>query len=120
MMETAVTQVADKRSHHLRVPVNASEKAAIEGCAAQVNLSVAAWLRSVGQGITPRSTCDMAAIDDLLRINADLGRLGGLLKLWLTDEPRALRFGVKDIRALLHKIEDTHDLLGAHVRKLAR
>lgn len=122
MMETAATQevVTDKRSHHLRVPVNSQEKAVIERYAALTNQSVAAWLRSVGQGIVPRSSCDLKGIEDLLRINADLGRLGGLLKLWLTDEPRALRFGVGNIRDLLHKIEGTQEKLLAGIEKFFR
>ena len=39
----------------------------------------------------------------------DLGRLGGLLKLWLTDDPRTARFGDATILALLGRIEATQD-----------
>jgi hypothetical protein len=55
----------------------------------------------------------------LARINGDLGRLGGLLKLWLTDDPRTARFGESTIRAVLARIEDTqskmHEVMRAVV-----
>jgi hypothetical protein len=34
-------------------------------------------------------------------------RLGGLLKLWLTNDERTAAFGKSNILALLNKIEDT-------------
>ena len=49
------------------------------------------------------------ASSELVRINGDLGRLGGLLKLWLTDDVRTLQFGEATILALLGRIEATQD-----------
>ena len=53
----------------------------------------------------------ISAFDDcpVVRVNGDLGRLGGLLKLWLTDDPRTARFGDATILALLGRIEATQD-----------
>jgi len=48
-------------------------------------------------------------VRELVRVNGDLGRLGGLLKLWLTDDPRTARFGDATILALLGRIEATQD-----------
>ena len=52
-------------------------------------------------------------VRELARINGDLGRLGGLLKLWLTDDRRTAHFGEATIRALLARIEATQDQMGA-------
>ena len=60
-------------------------------------------------GYQVRSLVDNKRVEDLARINGDLGRLGGLLKLWLTDDPRTARFGESTIRAVLSRIEDTQD-----------
>ena len=49
-------------------------------------------------------------MEELARINGDLGRLAGLLKLWLTNDARTARFGESTIRAVLAKIEDTHKM----------
>lgn len=51
--------------------------------------------------------CGLPACPDLARINGDLGRLGGLLKLWLTNDARVAQFGESTIRAVLSRIEDT-------------
>jgi hypothetical protein len=98
-----------RKERQLRVPVLPTEEAAIKKMAASAGLSVAAYLRNVGMGYQVRGILDNKRVEELARINGDLGRLGGLLKLWLTDDPRTLRYGESTIRALLSKIEDTQD-----------
>jgi pyruvate-formate lyase len=44
-------------------------------------LSVSAFVKRVCTGFPVPSRVDQAAIRDLLRINADIARLGGLLKM---------------------------------------
>ncbi|PZR07974.1 MAG: conjugal transfer protein TraJ, partial [Flavobacterium psychrophilum] len=41
----------------------------------------------------------------------DLGRLGGLLKLWLANDPRTVDFSPSLIKTLLAKIESTRQEL---------
>jgi hypothetical protein len=97
------------RSRQLHVPVLPDEEAAIKEMAASTGLPVAAYLRNVGLGYQVRSILDNKRVEELARINGDLGRLGGLLKLWLTDDRRTAQYGERLIRALLTKIEDTMD-----------
>ena len=73
----------DQRLPEIRV--TAAERAAIEVGAERVQMSTAAYLRALGLGHDPPSKVDLRAIHELGRLRADLGRLGGLLKLWLTD-----------------------------------
>jgi hypothetical protein len=47
--------------------------------------------------------------DHLLDDTGDLGRLGGLLKLWLTNDARTAQFGNSTIRAVLSRIEATQE-----------
>jgi len=103
------TKQPTRKARHLRVPVLPDEEAAIKKMAASAGLPVAAYLRNVGLGYQVRGILDNKRVEELARINGDLGRLGGLLKLWLTDDPRTARFGESTIRALLSKIEDTQD-----------
>lgn len=98
-----------KQHKVLRVPVLPAEEAAIKKMAASAGLPVAVYLRNVGMGYQVRGILDNKRVEELARINGDLGRLGGLLKLWLTDDPRTVQFGESTIRALLSKIEDTQD-----------
>lgn len=65
-----------------------SERQAIEENAHQSGLSVSRFLRVVGIGMPVRSMADQKAVKALARINADMGRLGGLLKALLTNEER--------------------------------
>ena len=67
------------------------------------------YLRDVGQGYQIKGVMDYQHVRELVRVNGDLGRLGGLLKLWLTDDVRTLQFGEATILALLGRIEATQD-----------
>jgi hypothetical protein len=112
-------QTSHKRIHHLRVPVLPKEKETIEASASKAGLSVAKYLREVGQGYTILGTIDQTAVAELTQINADLGRLGGLLKLWLTskDKLRVLN-DTGRIRALLKKIESTQAEMHSEIFKI--
>ncbi|MCK0505283.1 conjugal transfer transcriptional regulator TraJ [Aromatoleum anaerobium] len=103
---------AGKRKHHLRVPVFPDEKNLIEEQAQRAGMSVARFLREVGQGYRVDGVVDYEQVRELARINGDLGRLGGLLKLWLTNDERTAQFGEATIRAVLSRIEATQDQMG--------
>jgi hypothetical protein len=102
-----------KHGTHLRVPVLAHEKSAIEHHADAVGLSVAAYLRNIGLGHEVTSMLDYRRVDDLAKINGDLGRLGGLLKLWLTNDERLRQVKAEEIREVLNKIERNQDVMRA-------
>jgi hypothetical protein len=107
-----------RKHKHLRVPVLPDEAAQIARNAAAAGKPVAAYLRCVGLGYEVRGILDNRRIEELARINGDLGRLGGLLKLWLTNDARTEAFGEATIRALLSKIEDTQDTMHGVMRKV--
>ena len=109
-----------KRTHHLRVPVFEFEKKAIEAQAKQAGLSVACYLREVGQGYRISGVVDLEQVRELAKINGDLGRLGGLLKLWLTNDARTAHFGEDMIRALLKRIENTQNQLSEVMKLIVR
>lgn len=109
-----------KRSHHLRVPVLPDEQEKIEGMAKQVGLSVAAYLREIGQGYQVTGVVDYEQVRELARINGDLGRLGGLLKLWLTDDFKAAEIGKPVIVALLKRIEANQSEMALVMKKIVR
>jgi len=119
-MEKDTKQTGRKRRHHLRVPVFPNEKEEIERQARQAGLSVARYLREVGQGYEIKGITDYERVRELARINGDLGRLGGLLKLWLTDDARTAKFGEATILALLGRIEATQDEMGRVMKAVVR
>jgi hypothetical protein len=100
--------------------VTPDEKAAIEEFARQTGRSTSGFLRMLGLGYEPRSIVDNDRVEELAKINGDLGRLGGLLKLWLTNDVRTARFGEATIRAALTRIEDTQDKMVDVMRSIVR
>ncbi|AJE23497.1 MULTISPECIES: conjugal transfer transcriptional regulator TraJ [Azotobacter] len=104
-----------RKDIHLRVPVLPEEKAAIEDKARAAGKSVAAYMRAVGLGYEVGSVIDAELVGELSKINADQGRLGGLLKLWLTNDERFAGFDEATMRAtikaVLGKIDATQDAL---------
>jgi hypothetical protein len=115
-MDSNTTTAGKQR--HLRVPVHPDEEQQIKRNAAMTGRSVAAYLRNVGLGYQIRGILDNKRIEELARINGDLGRLGGLLKLWLTNDERTAQFGEATIRAVLSKIEATHDSMHMVIKQV--
>jgi len=112
--ETKVT----RKYKHLRVPVLPEEEEQIVHNAKAAGKPVAVFLRLIGQGYEARSIVDNRRLEELMRINGDLGRLGGLLKLWLTNDERTAEFGEATIRAVLSKIEATQDQMQNVMREV--
>lgn len=113
-----------RRDRDLRVPVRPEEAQIIEAQARSVGMTIAAYLRAVGTGYQPRAIVDREQVNEMLRINGDLGRLGGLLKLWLSDDAKLAAFDRGQIRQVilsaLRRIEDNQaelrDVVGRALR----
>jgi len=106
-----------RRKHRLYVHVTEIERGRIVELAETTRLSVSSYLRALGQGYMPKSTLDHQAVLALARVSADQGRLGGLLKLWLSEKP-GQGASVGDVRRLLHQIELVQEELRQLVRRL--
>ena len=65
---------------HLRVPVEPEEGKIIREQAEKCGLSISEYLKKLGLGYEPTSIIDNQKVNELAKINGDLGRLGGLLK----------------------------------------
>ena len=102
-------RITRKGSPPIKVYCLPEERELIEANAKMAGISVARYLRDVGQGYQVKGVMDYHYVRELVRVNGDLGRLGGLLKLWLTDDPRTARFGDATILALLARIEATQE-----------
>ena len=109
-----------KGSPPIKVYCLPDERERIEANARAAGLSLSAFLLAVGQGYRVQGVTDYEQVRELARINGDLGRLGGLLKLWLTDDVRTAKFGEATIRALLNRIEATQDEMGRVMHSVVR
>ncbi|HRB46551.1 MAG TPA: conjugal transfer transcriptional regulator TraJ [Nitrosomonas sp.] len=114
------TNPKNKRKYklHLRVPVEPEEGKIIREQAEKCGLSISEYLKKLGLGYEPTSIMDNQKVNELAKINGDLGRLGGLLKLWLSDDRRAAHFDKKTINGLLKDIEETRTQMTAIMMKI--
>lgn len=74
-----------RRGKPIEVWVSDEEKEAIAQKADQAGLSRSAYLRALGLEKEINSRVDLTAIKELVKVNGDFGRMGGLLKMWLTE-----------------------------------
>lgn len=110
--------ITRKNSPPIKVYCLPVERKEIELLAVGAGLSMSTYLLNVGLGYRVPGILDNKRVEELARINGDLGRLGGLLKLWLTDDERTASFGESTIRAVLGKIEATQAEMLAVMRKV--
>jgi hypothetical protein len=101
-----------KGAQRLRVPVSPADKRVIEANARAAGLTVAPYLRRLGLQQPVSGILDLQAVNELARIAADQGRLGGLLKLFLMQDDKLEALGgQRDLRArvvtLLHRVLET-------------
>lgn len=88
-----------------QVRMTPEEYAEIQSKAGAFGLSFPQYLRDCAMDRPIRSKVDFLAVRELSQTRADLGRLGGLLKLWLTGEHRSAHGFNTDIRTLLDDIK---------------
>jgi hypothetical protein len=70
----------------LTVYVTDDEHEEIKRTASLAQKSVSEFVKMLALGFEPKSKIDQEAVLALMKVNADLGRLGGLLKLGLVDQ----------------------------------
>ena len=113
-----------RRERFLHIRVSAEEAEVIAAHARAVGMTVGAYVRAVAAGYQPRAIVDRERVHEMLRVNGDLGRLGGLLKLWLSDDAKLNQFDRGQIRRVilsaLRRIEETQtelrDVVGRALR----
>ena len=88
----------------ISVRVTPEERERIAVLAKQCSLPMSTYLRQLGLGYVPRSTVDQNAIREVAELGADLGRVGGLLKLWLADNRRVGLARSLDVPKLLDEV----------------
>ena len=110
----------ERRDKKLRIPVLPIEDAEIKSKATDAGLTVAEYLRNLGLGYQVPSIVDSRQVDSLLKINGDLGRLGGLIKLWLTNDKRTKLIGKSQLHLTLDSIRNTQSTMLDVIMKLKK
>lgn len=119
-MDAKKTAATRKSTPPIKVYCLPGERAEIEALAAASGNSASTYLRLVGLGYRVEGIVDAQQVRELVRVNGDLGRLGGLLKLWLANDARVAAFKPATIVALLSKIEATQDVMSLIMETVVR
>jgi hypothetical protein len=77
---------ARRRGTPIEVRVTDEERAAITKRADEAGMSQSGYLHAVGLNTPIRSVVDLTVVADLVNAIGDLGRVAGLLKLWLSEK----------------------------------
>ena len=107
------------RRNRIDVWCNDEEFARIKATAVASGLSISEYLRTLGRGYEPRSTFDSKIVDRLAQLHADQGRLGGLLKFWLSNRKNEGAPAVSE-RSVLQQIERLQATIAKLVLQEAR
>ena len=91
---------ARRKLQPLKVYCTEKERDRIEFQARTAGMSVSEYQRKVGIGEPVRSRVDKQAVKSLAKVNADLGRAGGLLKMLLKNEERLLGYTGAELKTL--------------------
>ena len=104
----------------LKVYCFPDERETIEQQARSTGLSKSSYLLRVGMGYPIRSIVDHHQVEELVKINGDLGRLGGLLKLWLSNEKSVGGIEARTVRETLKKIDRAQEQMLALMQRVIR
>ncbi|MBA8839772.1 plasmid mobilization protein [Ochrobactrum sp. RH2CCR150] len=108
------------RNRRIEVWLTPNEEAKLAERANVTGHSRSAYLRNVGLNHPIRSVVDLKAVADLAKVNGDLGRVAGLLKLWLAEKrgQGARSIEVETMMQDFRKLqEQVHQIMGQIVRE---
>lgn len=94
-----------KRTRLIAVRATPEEVAAIQSRARDCSMAPSTLMRELALNHRPASTVDRQAIARLARLQGDLGRLGGLLKMWLSNDERLALGESLDVPGIVRGID---------------
>ncbi len=111
-MDRTGTKEVENRMRTMRFRVTGDEGQAITERADQTGLTLSAYLRAAAMGHPVTSVIDVNLALELCKVNGDLGRVAGLLKLWLSEKrgqgakPVDVENLMNDFRALKEQMRE--------------
>lgn len=104
----------------LHAYLTAEEYGQVAASAAKAGLSISTFVKRVCLGNPVDSLVDQQAVLLLIKSKADLGRLGGLFKMALSEEKYKDREQAAEFRSLLRSIEKNQEKLAREYSVLVR
>lgn len=98
--------------------VSEDEKNKINIKSQECGLSRSQYIKRTALFFTPKSKIDRQAIFDLKKLHGDIGRVGGLLKMWLSNHEDVALFDKLDVQGLVQEIRQLKQQISKAVEKL--
>jgi hypothetical protein len=108
------------RGKSVRIRVNDFEHDEINQRAKMCCVTTSTYLRNIALNYPIKSRVDQLAFLELGKSRADLGRLGGLMKMWLSDKDRKLGLDEIDVKVLLKELEKAQELVTDQAKLLSK
>jgi hypothetical protein len=102
----------------ISIRLNHREREQLARYASECDMGLSSYIRSTALKYHPKSHVDLNTVLELIRLRGDLGRLGGLLKLWLADDYKAYYANKINIPVLLEKTLALQEQIGTLAKKL--
>ncbi len=102
----------------MEIRIGNTEKAEVTALASQARITTAELVRRLILGRRLPDTHLHEAVIELVRINADLARLGNLLRMVLMDEDDSLLPKGFDLQELYDDIRETQVILKTRIKEL--
>lgn len=83
---TAPKDTKQKRTHHIDSRLTPEEYQMIVSKAKATGYTASEYMRRVACGYPLQSMVDQLAVNELIHMRSDMGRLGGLFKKWLSEQ----------------------------------
>lgn len=106
------------REKSVRLRVTNLEQEEIKNRAKMFGVTTSNYLRNIALNYPIYSKVDQLAFLELAKCRGDLGRLGGLLKMWLSNKNRRAGLDPIDINKLLKEIEAKQEEITGYAKKL--
>ena len=107
-----------RRTRLVPVRMSDEEHAAILDAANASSLAPSTYMRELALAHRPRTTIDQQAIHRLALLHGDLGRIGGLFRMWLANDERVDFARALDIPGAADELRELMATIAATVREL--
>lgn len=82
-------------------------------------MSRSGYLRALGMNTPIRSVVDLIAVGDMGKVSGDLGRVAGLLKLWLAEK-RGEGADAIDVESVMMEFRRLQVAIGVKMRAIVK
>lgn len=106
------------RDKYIKARVTSDEYEEVNHLSKMYGVTTSDYLRSIALNYPLKSRVDQLAFLELQKCRGDLGRLGGLLKMWLSNKDRRPGLEEVEVKALLKRIDESQEEITGYAREL--